>query len=125
MAKSRQTILVTIAETASFARSADKIWSEQERTELIDYLAHNPEAGDVIVGTGGVRKLRWGRSGSGKRGGARVVYFYYRPSCPLYLLLAYTKAQAPELTTDEKRAVAGFAAVIKAAKGPAKGGDHE
>lgn len=105
---------VTVAETQGFARSAEKIWSEDERAELVDYVAHNPEAGDVIPGTGGVRKLRWGRSGSGKRGGARVVYFYYRPSCPLYLLLAYAKAQATNLSADEKKVVAAFAAAIKA-----------
>lgn len=105
---------ITVAETRAFARSADKIWSEDERAELVDYLAHNPEAGDVIPGTGGVRKLRWARSGSGKRGGARVVYFHYRPDCPLYLLLAYAKAAASDLGTEEKKAVAAFAAAIKA-----------
>ena len=109
---------IAVAETQAFARSAEKIWGEDERTELIDFVAHNPEAGDVIPGTGGVRKLRWARSGSGKRDGARVVYFYYRPDCPLYLLLAYAKAQATDLTEDEKKAAAAFAATIKAASGP-------
>ncbi len=106
---------ITVAETQAFARAAEKIWNEEERIELIDYVAHNPEAGDVIPGTGGVRKLRWGRSGSGKRGGARLVYFHYRADCPLYLLLAYAKAQATDMTADEKQAVAAFAAAIKAA----------
>lgn len=109
-----KTLPITVAETQAFARSAEKIWGEDERAELVDYVAHNPEAGDVIPGTGGVRKLRWARSGSGKRGGARVVYFYYRPDCPLYLLLAYAKAQASDLSADEKKAVAAFAATIKA-----------
>lgn len=109
-----QTRPITVAETLAFARSAEKIWSEEERAELVEYVAHNPEAGDVIPGTGGVRKLRWARAGSGKRGGARVVYFYYRPDCPLYLLLAYAKAQMADLTADEKKAVAAFAATIKA-----------
>lgn len=104
---------ITVAETHFFLRAAEKIWSEEERAELVDYVAHNPEAGDVIPGTGGVRKLRWARSGSGKRGGARVIYFYYRPDCPLYLLLAYAKAQATDLSADEKKAVAAFAATIK------------
>lgn len=98
----------------AFVRAAEKIWDEAERAELVDHLAHNPEAGDVIPGTGGVRKLRWARGGSGKRGGARVVYFFYRPDCPLYLLLAYAKAQATDLSADEKKAVAAFAATIKA-----------
>lgn len=108
-----QTRPITVAETQAFVRSAGMIWSEEERAELIDHLAHNPEAGDLIPGTGGVRKLRWGRPGSGKRGGARVIYFYYRPDCPLYLLLAYAKAQATDLPPDEKKAVAALAAAIK------------
>ncbi len=112
---------ITIAETQAFVRTADKIWSEAERTELIDYVAHNPEVGDLIPGTGGVRKLRWGRSGSGKRGGARVIYFYYRPESPLYLLLAYAKAQASDLTLDEKKAVSLLAAAIKAGADRAQG----
>ena len=106
---------ITVAETQSFVRSASKIWTEDELTALVNYLAHNPEEGDIIPGTGGVRKLRWGKAGVGKRGGARVIYFYYQMDCPLYLLLAYAKAQASDLTADEKRAVAGFAAIIKQA----------
>ena len=114
-----QTRPITVVETQLFARAAEKLWSEPELAELIDHVAHNPETGDVIPGTGGVRKLRWSRSGSGKRGGARVVYFYYRPDRPLYLLLAYAKAQATDLTPDEKKAVAAFAATIKGAlEGP-------
>ena len=50
-----------------------------------------------------------------------MIYFYYHSSCPLYLLLAYAKAQSTDLTPDEKKAVAGFAAVIKAATGVAEG----
>lgn len=114
---------ITVAETHFFARSAAKIWSEAEVTELVDYVAHNPEAGDVIQGTGGVRKLRWGKAGSGKRGGARVIYFYYRPDCPLYLLLAYAKAQASDLTPDEKKIVAALAASIKAGCGAMEGSE--
>ena len=110
-----QTRPITVAETHAFARSAAKIWNEEELTELVDYLAHNAEAGDLIQGTGGVRKLRWSRSGSGKRGGARVIYFYYRPDCPIYLLLAYAKAQATDLTPDQKKALTALAATIKGA----------
>jgi hypothetical protein len=112
------TRLITIAETHAFVRSAEKIWSAEELEQLIDHLAHNPEDGDIIPGTGGVRKLRWGKAGSGKRGGARVIYFYYQPDCPLYLLLAYAKAKATDLTAEEKKAVSGFAATIR---GTAKG----
>ena len=106
---------ISVAETRIFVRAAEKLWSEPERNDLIDHLARNPEAGDVIPGTGGVRKLRWGRMGSGKRGGARVIYFYYRPDRPLYLLMVYAKAQATDLAPDEKQAVAALAAAIKGA----------
>ena len=98
-----------------FERAAAKIWSEEERFGLVDYVARNPEAGDLIPSTGGVRKLRWGRAASGKRGGARVIYFYYDMDCPLYLLLAYAKANVEDMTGDEKRAVSAFAASIKEA----------
>ena len=113
-----QTRPITVAETQAFARSAAKIWNEDELAALVDHVAHHPEAGDVIPGTGGVRKLRWARTGSGKRGGARVIYFYYRPDCPLYLLLAYAKAQASDLTAEEKKIVTALAATIKAATEP-------
>jgi hypothetical protein len=109
-----QTRPITVAETHMFRRQAEKIWDEAELSALVDHLALNPEDGDVIPGTSGVRKLRWGKAGIGKRGGVRVIYFYYRPDCPLYLLLAYAKAQASDLSGDEKKAVAAFAATIKA-----------
>ena len=83
--------------------------------ELVDYVARSPEAADIIQGTGGVRKLRWSRPGSDKPSGARVIYFYYRPDYPLYLLLAYSKAQASDLTPEEKKVVAALAATIKSA----------
>ena len=69
-----KTRLITVVETTMFLRQADKIWSDEERAALVDHMARNPEGGDVIPGTGGVRKIRWGRAGSGKRGGARVIY---------------------------------------------------
>lgn len=105
---------IVVAETQAFARSAAQIWNEEELAELVDYVARNPEAGDLIPDTGGVRKLRWGRAGSGKRGGARVIYFYYQPDCPIYLLLAYAKSQATDLTAAEKKVVSSLAVTIKA-----------
>jgi hypothetical protein len=105
--------LITVAETSLFERQADKIWNDAERTALIDHLARNPEAGDVIPGTNGVRKLRWGRAGTGKRGGSRVVYFFHNADLPLYLLLAYAKAQATDMTADEKRLITALAVSLK------------
>jgi len=65
----------TVIETPTFQKQAEKIWAESERLAFIDWIAANPLSGDVIPGADGARKVRWGRAGSGKRGGVRVVYF--------------------------------------------------
>jgi len=71
---------VTVAETAVFVRQAGALWSDDERFEFVDFIARNPEA-DLIPASGGVRKVRWGRQGSGKRGGIRVIYSITTPEC--------------------------------------------
>ncbi len=106
---------VTVAETKLFIRQATDVWSNPERSEFIDFIARNPEAGDVIQETGGVRKVRWIRQGSGKRGGVRVIYFYLHMEAPLYLLMVYAKARRDDLSSDEKRAVQELAARLKRA----------
>jgi hypothetical protein len=111
-----QTRPITVAETHIFRRQAEKTWSDIELAALIDHLALNPEDGDVIPGTGGIRKMRWGKAGTGKRGGVRVIYFYHHAGMPLYLLLAYTKAQATTLTPDETRTLTALAAALKQGK---------
>lgn len=105
--------LITVVETPLFVRQADAIWSDDERSEFIDFIAASPEAGDLIPETGGVRKVRWGRSGSGKRGGARIIYFHHDAKRPLYLLLVYAKARRENLTPDEKKLIRTFATAIK------------
>jgi hypothetical protein len=107
---------ITVAETAVFMRQAGEVWTDEERTAFVDFIARNPEAGDVIPETGGVHKVRWSRQGSGKRGGVRVIYFYYRADVPLYLLMVYSKAQRENLSPDAKRAVQALAARIKRAQ---------
>ena len=109
------TRLITVAETLPFLRQAASLWSEDEHRAFVDYIAANPEVGDVIPDTGGVRKVRWSRAGMGKRGGARVIYFYHDDTMPLYLLLAYAKAQRENLTPDEKRQVRALVAGLKQA----------
>lgn len=105
---------IAVVETKPFERSAAAIWAEAERAEFVDFIARNPEAGDVIPDTGGVRKIRWMRQGSGKRGGARIIYFYHRPEMPLYLLLIYAKAQRTDMTPEEKKVVRRLAGELKA-----------
>jgi mRNA-degrading endonuclease RelE of RelBE toxin-antitoxin system len=106
----------TVAETPIFSRQIDKLFSEDEKRELIDYLAENPLAGDEIPGTGGVRKVRFAASGRGKRGGARVIYYYLDETMPIYALLAYAKNAKDDMTPNEKRAVSALVVVLKATR---------
>ena len=106
----------TVAETPTFVRQTEKLFSEQEKCELIDFLAANPLAGDEIPGTGGVRKVRFAASGRGKRGGARVIYYYLDKTMPLYALLAYAKNAKADMTPAEKRAVTALVFALKSTR---------
>jgi mRNA-degrading endonuclease RelE of RelBE toxin-antitoxin system len=81
----------TFVETKLFTRLIDEQMSDDEFAALQLYLVVNPEAGDVIKGTGGVRKLRWKGSGRGKRGGLRVIYYLRLQIGQIWLLTAYAK----------------------------------
>jgi mRNA-degrading endonuclease RelE of RelBE toxin-antitoxin system len=106
----------TVAETPTFTKQAEALFDEAEKQDLIAFLSLNPLAGDVIVGTGGVRKLRFAASGRGKRGGARVIYYYLDEAMPLYALLVYPKNAKTDLSQDDKRAVSTLVAALKAAR---------
>ena len=86
----------TVSETQIFQKYAEGVWDEGERLEFISWLALNPEAGDVVPGSGGCRKVRWSRSGMGKRGGARVIFFSLSEEV-IWLLIVYTKAKLDNL----------------------------
>ena len=89
----------TVAETRMFIRYASEIWSDAERQEFVTFVAQNPEAGSVVRGSGGCRKVRWSRSGIGKRGGARAIYFVASDEV-VWLLIVYTKAKFDALPTS-------------------------
>src|SRR5690606_9889329 len=97
-----ETVPVSVVETPEFLSATRKLMSDGERTLLVDYLAYNPTAGDVIPGTGGVRKLRWALEGRGKRGGARVIYFYHDEGVPLFALTAYAKNERADLSQGDR-----------------------
>lgn len=84
--------MYTIIETPIFSADAKTIWQEDERGEFCVWLAQHPEAGDVILGSGGCRKVRWARQGTGKRGGVRVIYFNRLDNGVIHLLVIYAKA---------------------------------
>lgn len=75
---------------------------EAERTSLVLYLAFNPQAGDLIPGTGGIRKLRWSLEGRGKRGGARVIYYVHSARMPLFLITAYAKNVRDDISDADR-----------------------
>lgn len=93
---------ITMVETPTFRNKAERLLTHEERHELILHLATNPEAGAVMRGTGGVRKVRWARTGEGKSGGYRVVYFYHDGSVPLFMLTVYPKSEKANLTAGER-----------------------
>lgn len=94
--------LIEIVETASYLRDAEQLLSEQERDELISSLAANPLQGVLIKGTGGLRKMRVGLAGRGKRGGGRVIYWFHSSDYPLVLMLLFAKNRAADLTHEQK-----------------------
>ncbi|HTO19894.1 MAG TPA: transcriptional regulator [Pseudomonas sp.] len=89
--------MYTVIETDIFVRYAETIWEDGEREAFIAWLAANPLAGDVIPGSGGLRKVRWSRPGTGKRGGVRVIYYNALPQGQIWLLIAYAKARFDNL----------------------------
>lgn len=93
---------VGVVETPEFLGATRRIMDEEERGLLVDYLAYNPTAGELIPGTGGVRKLRWALEGRGKRGGARVVYYYHSQAMPLFALTAYAKNERADLSQADR-----------------------
>ena len=97
-----KTVPVSVVEAPEFLSATRKLMSDDERALLVDYLAHNPTAGDLVQGTGGIRKVRWALDGRGKRGGARVIYFYHDADMPLFALTAYAKNERADLSQQDK-----------------------
>ena len=89
--------MYTVAETDVFIRYAHSVWSTEEHDAFVTWIASNPLAGDVIPGTGGLRKVRYSRQGTGKRGGVRVVYYNLLSDGKIWLLIVYSKAKFDNL----------------------------
>jgi hypothetical protein len=96
---------MTVVETDEFMNRSRAILTEAERDALVAHLGANPEAGPLVPGTGGVRKIRWASRGHGKRGGARVTYYFCNPSIPLFLLDIYAKNEKANLSEADRRSL--------------------
>lgn len=88
-------------ETPVFTRAISDALEEDEHRALQMALVLRPEQGAIIRGSGGLRKLRWGLAGRGKRGGARLIYYWDKPTETFYMLYAYTKQEQGDLTADQ------------------------
>jgi hypothetical protein len=90
-------------ESPVFSRQVIELLSDEDYSELQQFLLSQPDAGDVIQGTGGLRKVRWAIAGKGKRGGARVIYFHASKHQQIRMLLIYRKGIKDELSAAEKK----------------------
>jgi mRNA-degrading endonuclease RelE of RelBE toxin-antitoxin system len=92
--------MLTVIETPVFMRYALNVWNDEERETFVNWIAAFPHAGDVIPGTSGLRKVRWARTGMGKRGGSRVIYVTRNDKGEIVLLLVYAKAKLDNLSAN-------------------------
>lgn len=97
--------MFTVIETPLFQRQWPLYWTEEERGAFAAYLAEHPNAGDVVPGSGGIRKVRWRRARSGKSGGVRVIYFTRLTEGEAVLLAMYAKAKLDNLTGPQLKGI--------------------
>ena len=102
----------TIVELPEFSRRSDKFLSSSDRQSIINYLAAHPSSGDLMQGTGGIRKLRWASHGKGKSGGVRIIYYFHNNTKPLFLLTMFGKGEKSNLSKSERNELAKFTALL-------------
>jgi hypothetical protein len=103
---------VTLVELAEYIRDADRLLDVESQDDLKDFLSRNPQAGQIMQGTGGVRKLRWARRGRGKSGRVRVIYYFYNETMPLFLLNMFAKNEKANLSKAERNKMAKLVSIL-------------
>lgn len=103
-----ESLPIDVVETLSFQDHSEGMLSAQERADMHVHIALNPEAGVIMPGAGGIRKLRWKGNGKGKSGGYRVIYYYHDTDMPIFLLALYSKGEKIDLNDDEKKKLKSF-----------------
>ena len=96
---------ITVVEIDQFLAAAARLLTETQRADLVVHVACNPESGDVMAETGGVRKLRWAAKGKGKSGGVRVIYYYQNESLPIFMIDIFAKNEKANLSKAERNAM--------------------
>lgn len=104
---------ITVVETQQYIARAEKILTEAENAKLIKAISDNPEIGDIIQGTGGIRKARFAIKGKGKSGGARVLHYYYNDKNPVYLITIFGKGERTNVTNKEKNIMYDLVQLLK------------
>jgi len=99
---------MVIKETSVFTRRIQKILDAESYRLLQLRLLHRPDSGDIIQGSGGIRKIRWAPSGSGKRGGARVIYYWAVDADTVLMLFAFQKNERGDLTPAQLKQLASL-----------------
>ena len=103
----------TVIEIGVYLASAKRAdVTDDERRGIVDMIAADPEAGEVMVGTGGARKVRYAKEGGGKSGGYRVITYFGGVDVPVFLLDVYGKGQKANLTPKERNDLAGVLSQI-------------
>ncbi|GLH48738.1 type II toxin-antitoxin system RelE/ParE family toxin [Pseudomonas lactis] len=92
-------------ETSVFTRRVKELIDEDAYMAFQNVLVVNPAAGDVIEGTGGIRKIRVAAKSHGKRGGARVIYYHFASASQIVLLMIYPKNEQQDLSADERKSL--------------------
>lgn len=105
-------------ETPGYLKDAEAIFTAKEREAIVTMVALDPECGEVMQGTGGVRKVRVGRGGKGKSGGGRIIYIHHDQDHPIFLLAAFAKNEKANLSKAERNTLAK---VVKTLFQPAGG----
>lgn len=106
-------MLHTVVETPNFISAAKSAGMTNEtRANVVSAVGDDPKLGDLIEGTGGFRKFRFARPGTGKSGGFRVVSYYHSPAMPVFLITVFAKNQQANLTRKERNDLARLSAIL-------------
>jgi hypothetical protein len=97
--------MFTVVETLLFQKQWPQYWDEEERGAFAAHVAAFPEAGNVVPNSGGIRKVRWRRAGTGKSGGVRVIYFTRTAEEEIVLLLIYAKSATDNITGSKLKEI--------------------
>jgi len=104
---------VVFVELTPFIHFRGEYWTDEDLRALQSFLLVAPDAGDLIRGGASVRKLRWSAQGRGKRGGARVIYYWHVPKHCIYLICGYFKSEREDLTPKQIKLLAELMKDVK------------